>query len=60
MLEYGFPCSDIIVGDSAYGNELAIRFYDGAVSNAGLRLTMTAKPDGDWYIWVNAVERPHE
>lgn len=57
MLEFGFRCTDIEIGKSAYdvdGKEIAIRFYEGDVSPNGQRLTMTWIPDGYWYIWANA------
>lgn len=57
MLEFSFRCTDIQIGTSAYcveGDEIAIRFYDGDVSESGHRLTMTWIPEGYWYIWANA------
>lgn len=62
MLEFSFRCSDIVIGKSAYsadGNDVAIRFYDGDVSDAGLRLTMTWIPEGYWYILANANDKPY-
>ncbi len=62
MLEFSFRCTDILIGASAYcteGNEIAIRFYDGDVCQAGQRLTMTWVPDGYWYIWANANAKPY-
>ena len=62
MLEFSFRCSDILIGTSDYstmGDEIAIRFYDGSVSQAGQRLTMTWIPAGYWYIWANANTKPY-
>jgi hypothetical protein len=54
MLEYGFTCTDIEIGPSAYGdNELAIRFYEHRDTFGGLRLTFTPRHDRNWYIWAN-------
>ncbi len=42
MLEYGFTCSEIEIGASAYSCEdKAIRFYEHRDSLGGLRLTFT-------------------
>ncbi len=61
MLEYSLPCSNIVIGESAYSdsipNEIAIRFYDVEISQLTQRLTMTWIPDGYWYIWANAITR---
>ena len=63
MLEYSFPCSSILIGDSAYSHEIpadiAVRFYDGEISQLTQRLTMTWIPDGYWYIWANAIDRQY-
>ena len=62
MLEFSFRCTDILIGTSAYSemdNEIAIHFYDGSVSQAGQRLTMTWISDGYWYIWANANTKPY-
>ncbi|MCO8120131.1 hypothetical protein NHH03_00155 [Stieleria sp. TO1_6] len=54
MLEYGFTCTDIEIGPSAYGeNETAIRFYEHRDTFGGLRLTFTPRQDKNWYIWAN-------
>lgn len=54
MLEYGFTCTDIEVGPSAYReNEIAIRFYEHRDTFGGLRLTLTPRHDKNWYIWAN-------
>ena len=54
MLEYGFTCTAIEIGPSAYGeNELAIRFYEHRDTRGGLRMTFTPRSDGNWYIWAN-------
>ena len=61
MLEYSFCCTDITVEPSAYctvGNEVAIRFFDGEISQSGHRLTMSWIHSGYWYIWANADARP--
>jgi hypothetical protein len=61
MFEFSFRCTDIVIGKSAYcmdSKEVAIEFYEGDVSQAGLRLTMYWIPDGYWYIWANANSRP--
>ena len=55
MLEFSFGCSDIAIGPSAYGDQIAIRFYEGELTPSGLRLTLTALPDGNWYVWANAI-----
>lgn len=63
MLEFSFRCTDILIGTSAYcrdSKEVAIEFYEGDVSPAGLRLTMTWIPDGYWYVWANANTKPHQ
>ena len=60
MLEFSFKCSDVEIGTSAYSeNEVAIRFYDGGISNSMMRLTMTWIPSGYWYIWANANSTPY-
>ena len=62
MLEFSFRCTDILVGSSAYSDtedEVAIRFYEGDVSTAGLRLTLTWIPIGYWYTWANANTQPY-
>ena len=62
MLEFSFRCTDILIGTSDYceeGNEVAIQFYEGSVSQFGLRLTMTWIPEGYWYIWANANTQPY-
>ena len=62
MIEYSFRCTDIEVGISAYsseGDEVAVRFYDNEISQAGLRLKMTWISDGYWYIWANANTKPY-
>jgi len=44
MLEYGFTCTDIEIGPSAYGeNETAIRFFEHRDTYGGLRLTVTPR-----------------
>ena len=54
MLEYGFTCTDIEIGPSAYAeNETAIRFYEHRDTFGGLRLTFTPRHDKNWYIWAN-------
>ncbi len=54
MLEYGFTCSEIEIGASAYSCEdKAIRFYEHRDSLGGLRLTFTPRADGNWYMWAN-------
>ena len=62
MLEFSFCCTDIVIGKSAYdidANEIAVRFYEGEVSPAGQRLTMTWLPEGYWHIWANANSTPY-
>ena len=62
MLEYSFRCTDIVIGKSAYSvesDEIAIRFYEGSMSQTGLRLTMTWIPAGYWYVWANANSAPY-
>lgn len=62
MLEYSFCCTNIEIGPSAYsvdGNELAIRFYDGGISESTHRLTMTWVSDSYWYIWANSNAKPY-
>ena len=58
MLEFSFRCSDVVIGQSAYGDQIAIRFYSGSRSPNGLRLTLTSQPDGNWYVWANALDQP--
>ncbi|QDT03318.1 hypothetical protein K227x_17000 [Rubripirellula lacrimiformis] len=54
MLEYGFTCTDVEIGPSAYhDSELAIRFYEHRDTFGGLRLTFTPRHDKSWYIWAN-------
>lgn len=55
MLEYGFTCSEIEIGASAYPPEdaKAIRFYEHRDTFGGLRLTFTPRGDGNWYIWAS-------
>ena len=54
MLEYGFSCTEVVVGPSAYrANETAIRFYEHRDTTGGLRMTLTPRPDKSWYIWAN-------
>ncbi len=54
MLEYGFTCTDIEIGPSAYAeNEFAIRFYEHRDTLGGLRLTLTRRHDKNWYIWAS-------
>lgn len=53
MLEYGFTCSEIQIGASAYSNyDKAIRFYEHRDTRGGLRLTITPRGDGNWYMWA--------
>jgi hypothetical protein len=53
MLEYGFTCSEIQIGASAYSHDAkAIRFYEHRDTRGGLRLTITPRVDGNWYIWA--------
>lgn len=54
MLEYGFTCTDIEIGPSAYReDEVALRFYEHRDTFGGLRLTFTPRHDKNWYIWAN-------
>lgn len=54
MFEYGFTCTDIEIGPSAYGeDELAIRFIEHRDTRGGLRLTFTPRHDKNWYMWAN-------
>ena len=59
MLEFSFGCSEVVIGRSAYGDQIAIRFYDDGHTPNGLRLTLTALPDGNWYVWANALDQPN-
>ncbi len=62
MLEFSFCCTDVLIEKSSYdgdGVDIAIRFYEGEVSPAGQRLTITWIPDGYWYIWANATANPN-
>jgi len=53
MLEYGFTCTDIEIGPSAYRDgDTAIRFYEHRDTFGGLRLTLTPRYDKTWYIWA--------
>lgn len=62
MLEYSFNCCEIEIGQSAYSleYEAAVRFYEHRQSRGGLRLTLTPRHDGRWYIWANAWHDPDE
>lgn len=54
ILEYGFTCSEIEIGPSAYSDgDLALRFYEHRDTFGGLRLTFTPRGDGNWYMWAN-------
>ncbi len=54
MLEYGFTCSEIVIGPSAYSaDDKAIRFYEHRDTFGGLRLTFTPRRDGNWYMWAS-------
>ncbi len=55
LIEYSFRFTHFEIGDSAYGPELAIRFYDGKTSMGDLRLTLTHLPGGRWYTWANNI-----
>jgi len=55
LIEYSFRFTHFEIGDSAYGPELAIRFYDGKTSMDDLRLTLTHLPGGRWYTWANSI-----
>lgn len=62
MLEYSFRYTDIVIGKSAYcmnGQQVAIEFYDGDVSQHGIRLIMSWILDGYWYLWANANSMPY-
>ena len=54
MLEYGFTCTEIEIGPSAYSEgDKALRFYEHRDTFGGLRLTFTSRGDGNWYIWAS-------
>lgn len=54
MLEYGFTCSEIEIGTSAYSKgDKALRFYEHRDTFGGHRLTFTPRSDGNWYIWAS-------
>ncbi|MEO1529870.1 MAG: hypothetical protein AAFX06_31030 [Planctomycetota bacterium] len=54
MLEYGFTCTEIAIGPSAYAEEeIAIHFFEHRDSINGLRLTLTPRHDKNWYLWAN-------
>lgn len=62
MLEFSFQCTSILLGTSSFcteGDGRAIRFYEGDVSPAAQRLTMTWVPEGYWYVWANANTKPY-
>lgn len=61
MFEFSFRCTDIVVGRSAYddGNEVAVRFYENEISIENIRLTMTWRNKGYWYVWANAEPNPY-
>lgn len=54
MFEYGFTCSEIQIGASAFSHDdKALRFYEHRDTSGGLRLTFTPRRDGNWYMWAN-------
>ena len=59
LLEYAFRYDTIDVGDSAYGPEAAIRFYDGPCKRNDIRLTITIRSDGRLYLFANADPTPY-
>lgn len=58
LLEYGFVCTEIEIGENAYHPKAghAIRFWEHRQNHHGLRLTLTPRGDNRWYIWSNAWE----
>ncbi|MFK7768739.1 MAG: hypothetical protein AB8B55_16075 [Mariniblastus sp.] len=72
LLEFSFRCDEIEVGMNAYskvyGDKLgnAVRFWEQSNLNHredpenGLRLTMSPRGDGRWYLWANAIDIPEE
>jgi hypothetical protein len=61
MLEFSFRFTHVLIGRShhdVHGKEIAIRFYEGEVSDSGQRLTLSWVPEGYWYIWADALGGP--
>lgn len=59
LLEYSFRFTHFEIGTSAYGPEVAVRFYDGETSMNNLRLTLTRLGNGLWYTWANSNPAPY-